>query len=106
MTMDANRTVMSMIDKINDRNILLGKAASEYSRKHGRLDPSFENAMLRFEEQKPPYKPEDYFNAYRLIEAGSPRGALSTPAPVPVPVPSKTKGKTNPFEGFGLRPAQ
>jgi hypothetical protein len=85
LTLDANKVVMSMIDKINDRNIMFGKAASEYARKHGGLDPSFENAMLRFEEQHPPFSPDEYDSALKLATAQGPTETPKSEPTAPAP---------------------
>lgn len=72
LTLPANKAVMSMVDKLNDRNIILGQMASEYARKHNGLDPSFEQAVNKFELEHPPYTPEEYAETLRLAEGGAP----------------------------------
>ncbi len=86
LTLPANKAVMSMVDKTNDRNILLGQMASEYARKHHGLDPSFEQAVTRFELEHPPYSPKDYAETLRLVNSSAPPppaapGAVGTPPP-------------------------
>lgn len=88
LTPDANKTVMNMIDKMNDRNILMGKMSDEYSAKHGGLDSTFEKYLNLFEEKHPPYKPEEFREAI----GGRPS---KTPEP-PKPAPAGSGFKTAP----------
>jgi hypothetical protein len=93
LTLPANRVVMSMIDKLNDRHILLGQMSAEYARKHGGLDPSFELATQKFEREHPPYTPKEYAETLRLVNSSGPAtapatgGVLGTSPPAEKPDP-------------------
>lgn len=86
LTLAANKVVMSMIDKINDRNMLIGQMADSYVGKHRKLDPAFETALSRFEQKNPVFKPDEY---NELLKIGT-TGRTSTEAPAPAPAATPT----------------
>lgn len=79
MTKDANRVVMSMIDKINDRNILIGEMAHQYVQKHNKLDANFQRALARFEQKSPVFNADEYDKFFKLTAGGgTPEAPSST----------------------------
>jgi hypothetical protein len=95
LTKDANKAVMHMIDKINDRNIVIGQMATQYAKKHHGLDPAFEEAVDRFETRSPPYTPEEFYNTLKLVIAPGPAPATA-PSPAPGAGPPPPGAKTTP----------
>lgn len=70
LTLDANKAVMSMIDKINDRNMLIGQMADKYIGKHRKLDSSFETALSQFEQKHPVFTPDEYNELFKIGATG------------------------------------
>jgi len=101
MTLEANKAVMNMIDKLNDRNILITKMADEYASQRGKLDPKFNQYMLKFQEEHPAYDPDEFNRALKLATEGEqPKGGASGSSSKPEPTPQKydpKKGWKTPF---------
>lgn len=91
VTLEANKVVMSMVDKINDRNMLIGQMADKYIRKHRKLDSSFEEALSRFEQKNPVFTPEEYDDLIRIGTTGR-TGSEPPPAPGPPPAGAAPPG--------------
>lgn len=104
LTPAANLVVLNMIDKANDRNILLSKMADEYAQKRKGLDPTFEKYINAFEEQNPTYTNEEFRDLIKLgTYAPVEGGVLGTPAPAATPYKGGRKPAKIPgHEGFEI----
>ena len=72
LTLGANKAVMSMIDKINDRNILIGKMADTYAGRHGKLDNAFNRETTNFQLAHPTFTPDEENQILKIGQIGKP----------------------------------
>lgn len=106
LTLNANKVVMDMIDRVNDRMMLVGEMTNKYLETHQTLDPSFERALSRFERQHPTFDNDEYDKLLNIAATGKETGLTPTggsqPAPgvLGTPAPSAPKYKLPP--GFKL----
>src|SRR5258706_3126615 len=83
----AQKTVMSIIDRINDRNSLFDQMATEWENKYGALDPRFKAAVVKFDLDHPTFTPEEFDKNMKALEGGEVKpdekggGAVGTPPP-------------------------
>lgn len=68
LTPEANKIVLNIFDKVNDRNILIGKMADEYASRYGKLDARFNQYMTKFQQDHPPYDSKLYDEALKLTK--------------------------------------
>jgi hypothetical protein len=67
----AQKTVMTIIDRINDRNALYDEMASTWASKHGgSLDERFRQAVIKFDQDNPTFKPEEFDKNMKVLSEG------------------------------------
>lgn len=87
LSLEGNKVVMDIIDKLNDRSIVYNKMANEYKKTHNTLDANFLSEMDNYAEDHPAFQPEDYDKLLSIVETGSPvkeepkKGMLETEPP-------------------------
>ncbi len=83
----AQKTVTSIIDRVNDRNALFDQMATEWENKYGALDPRFKAAVVKFDLDHPTFTPEEFDKNMKALEGGEVKpdekggGAVGTPPP-------------------------
>lgn len=97
LTPEANKAVLNMFDKVNDRNILIGKMADEYASHRGKLDPKFDQYMLKFQEEHPAYSEDEFNDVLKLTAGGQPKETTTE-------TPKGTAPTVEPPKGFKKPP--
>lgn len=68
LTPEANKVVMNMVDKLNDRVILYDKMATNWAEKHGSLDQRFYKALQKYDDDHKIFTPEEFDKNINLIK--------------------------------------
>jgi len=90
----AQKTVMNMVDRINDRTLLYDKMATSWEEKFGSLDPRFREAMIRFDQDHPAFS-EDEFNRFMAESWDAPTVPWAPASPAGTPPASAPSGGWN-----------
>lgn len=93
LSLEGNKVVMSLIDKLNDRAILTNRMANEYRKTHGgTIDANFNSMLDQFAEDHPAFRPEDYDKLENIASTGSPNPPKEPGGPIETPPPASPGG--------------